>query len=102
MDALKRCFSTEEARSRWAVTARVLVAGFGGYLLTTLITAVLGLVLPGSRASAVLTATMLSFAVWSGIVIWVFSALSLRLAVRGVIGAIGVAAAALLVVQRWA
>ena len=102
MHALKRCFSTPEARYRGAVTARVLAASLGGYLLTTLVTALLGYGLPGSRASAVLTATMLSFAVWAGLVIWVFAARSAGLAVRGVVGAIGVAAAALLLVQHGA
>ncbi len=65
---------------RRMVASRVLAAAVGGYALAWLATAVLSLLLPrvssASRAEAVLTATMLSFALYTVAVIWVFSARS--------------------------
>jgi hypothetical protein len=48
----------------------------GGYVLTTLATMVAARFLPMGRADAVMTATMLSFAVFTCAVIWVFAARS--------------------------
>lgn len=67
-----------ERAYRLAVTARVLAATLGGYVLTSLLTGLLGMLLPGPRAEAVLTATMLSFAVFAAIVMWCFAASSAR------------------------
>lgn len=89
-----------ETAYRWAVASRVLAAIFGGYLLTSLITALLGFLLPGPRAEAVLTATMLGFAFYAGIVVWVFSASTATRAWRGLLAAIGLSGAALLLAQR--
>ena len=65
------------ARYRWMVASRVLAGAVGGYVLASLCTAVLALLLPRvsdtGPASALLTATMLSFAVYAGAVVWVFS-----------------------------
>ena len=65
------------ARYRWMVASRILAGAVGGYVLASLFTAVLALLLPRvsdtGAASAVLTATMLSFAVYAGAVVWVFS-----------------------------
>jgi hypothetical protein len=59
---------------RLAVAARVLLAAFGGYGLAALATALLALILPGSRAEAVSAATLPSFAIMAAAVIWVFAA----------------------------
>ncbi|MGH6647908.1 DUF3649 domain-containing protein [Aquabacterium sp.] len=64
------------ARERWAVASRALAAILGGYIVAALSTGALAVSLPGSRPEATLTATMLSFAVYAGAVIWVFSARS--------------------------
>lgn len=56
------------------VTARTLLAIFGGYGLTALITASLSLALPLPKAQAVLAATLLSFLWYALLVIWAFSA----------------------------
>ncbi|KQO19545.1 DUF3649 domain-containing protein [Acidovorax sp. Leaf78] len=68
------------ARYRCMVASRALAAALGGYALASLFTAVLALGLPRvsdtSRASALLTATQLSFAVYAAAVIWAFSARS--------------------------
>jgi hypothetical protein len=75
------------ARYRLMVASRAVAGALGGYVLASLFTAVLALLLPmlsgASRASALLTATMLSFAVYAGAVVWVFSA---RSAVRAWMG----------------
>jgi len=61
---------------RFAVASRVLAAILGGYALTAVAIALLALWLPMARAEAVLTATLLSFALYAGAVIWVFAARS--------------------------
>lgn len=67
---------SETARHRARVASRVLVAALGGYAVMALATAVLALLLPrlgGTRAEGVLTASMLSFACYAGVVMWVFA-----------------------------
>lgn len=65
------------AHQRWSVANRVLAASLGGYLLASLLGAVLALALPRldplSRAEGVLLAMLSSFAVHTLIVVWVFS-----------------------------
>lgn len=61
-------------RYRLAVASRAVAAIGGGYLLAAAATTVLSLVLPLSRAEAVVTATLLSFLVYACAVIWVFAA----------------------------
>ncbi|SAI33317.1 iron uptake protein [Bordetella ansorpii] len=58
---------------RAGVASRLCAAVAGGYLLTAGSTALLSLALPMPRASAVLTATMLSFAIYTTAVIVAFS-----------------------------
>jgi hypothetical protein len=70
-------------RVRAAVAGRVALAAFGGYGVAALATAFLSLVLPMARSEAVATATLLSFAVMVGAVIWVFSARTLARAALG-------------------
>jgi hypothetical protein len=64
-------------RYRWMVASRACAAAIGGYVLTSLATAALSLLLPRllsiPRAEAVLTATLFSFVLYTGIVIWVFT-----------------------------
>lgn len=84
-----------ERAYRLAVAARVLAATAGGYALTSLLTGVLGLLLPGPRAEAVLTATMLSFAALAAIVMWCFAASSARRVWAVLLTAIAICSAAL-------
>jgi hypothetical protein len=70
-------------RVRTAVAGRVVLATFGGYAIAALSTAFLSLVLPMVRSEAVATATLLSFAVMVGAVVWVFAA---RTLVRAALG----------------
>ncbi|MHB2209366.1 iron transporter [Methylobacterium sp. CM6257] len=62
---------------RLSVAARVLLAAGGGYVIAALSAALLSLILPFSRAEAVSTATLVSFAILAGAVIWVFTARTL-------------------------
>lgn len=59
-----------------SVASRVLAAAVGGYALAAAAAVVLGHVLPGSRAGAVLAATQLSFAIYAGAILWAFAARS--------------------------
>lgn len=64
----------EESLYKLGVAARATAAIGGGYAVAALSTAVLALALPLAKADAVLTATMLSFTVYTCAVIWVFAA----------------------------
>ncbi|CAG9168497.1 DUF3649 domain-containing protein [Cupriavidus respiraculi] len=68
--------SSSLLRYRLAVASRAVAAIGGGYVLAAAATTVLSLVLPLSRSEAVVTATLLSFLVYAGAVIWVFAARS--------------------------
>lgn len=61
-------------RRGWDVTARTLLAIFGGYGLTVLITISLSFALPLPKAQAVLAATLMSFCFYAILVIWAFCA----------------------------
>ena len=82
-----------------AVASRVVAAVFAGYLLISLTTVLLGHLLPGPRADAVLTATMLSFALYAALIVWIFAARSERTVWRGLIAAIGITGLAVLLAQ---
>ena len=71
------------AAYRWSVASRVAAAALGGYALASATTVLLALLWPVPRAQGVLWATMLSFAVYTIAVIWVFCA---RSATRAWIG----------------
>ncbi|OFJ50232.1 hypothetical protein BA896_012980 [Janthinobacterium lividum] len=58
---------------RLGVASRSLAAIVGGYMLTALLTMLLSVSLPMARAEAVMTATVLSFAVYTCAVMWVFA-----------------------------
>ena len=61
------------ARYRWQVVSRVLAAVFGGYALISATTVLLALIWPLPQAQALLASTMLSFALYTGVIIWVFA-----------------------------
>ncbi len=70
-------------RDGLAVAGRVLLAALGGYAVAGLATALAALVLPLPRAEAVSAATLASFAVMAGAVVFVFAAASLTRATAG-------------------
>lgn len=71
--------------SRNALLSRVAAAVLGGYVLVSSATVFLSYLFPTERAEAVLAATLLSYAVYTGAVIWVFAVKTLRRAWLGLI-----------------
>lgn len=67
----------------WRLFGLVLAAVIGGYSLASGAAIFLGAVLPMARAEAVLAGTLLSFAIYTVAIIWVFSARNLKLAWLG-------------------
>lgn len=66
----------EGLQYRLGVASRAIAAIFGGYAVTALATAVLALMLPLVRVDAAMTATLLSFVIYTCAVLWVFAARS--------------------------
>ncbi|RIV80915.1 iron transporter [Aurantiacibacter xanthus] len=69
---------TMSARYRWTVASRVAAAALGGYALTSAATVVLTLLWPLPKAQALLAASMLSFVLYTIVVLWAFHCRSLR------------------------
>lgn len=70
-------------RYRLGIASRAIAAILGGYAVTAITIALLSLALPMARVDAVMTATLLSFTVYTCAVLWVFAA---RDALRAWIG----------------
>lgn len=69
---------SKSKRYHWQVLSRLLAAIFGGYALTSAATVLLALIWPLPHAQALLASTMLSFILYSGVVLWVFAIQRLR------------------------
>lgn len=67
----------EGIRYRFQVLLRVLAGFIGGYILTGYMTAITALLLPMTRADAVVLSSMLSYLWFAGIIIWAFAVKSL-------------------------
>ena len=63
---------------RWHIASRVLAAAVPGFVLTNTSSVLLSFLLPGDKISGVAAATLLSFAIYTAIVMWVFSVRRLR------------------------
>lgn len=63
-----------DVRYRLGVASRAVAAIVGAYAMAAASTAVISLALPMPRVDAVMTATLLSFTVYTCAVIWVFAA----------------------------
>jgi hypothetical protein len=61
-------------RYRTGIAVRTAAALLAGYALASASTALLSAVLPFDRVERVFTATLLSFAVWAGAVLYAFAA----------------------------
>ena len=83
---------TDTARYRWRVASRVLAAVVGGYALTSAVTVLLALLWPLPKAEAVLASSMLSFALYVGMLVWIFAARRLWVVWLGLILATAVCA----------
>ena len=73
-----RAVASDSARYRWMVASRVLAAVVGGYALTSAATVLLALVWPLPQAQAVLASTMLSFTLYTVVIVWIFAVKRLR------------------------
>lgn len=82
-----RPLSLPAARYRWAVASRVVAAVVGGYALTSAATVLLALLWPLPQAEAVLAASMLSFLLYAGVIVWIFAVKRLRTVWLGLLSA---------------
>jgi hypothetical protein len=86
---MKQPLKTAASATRWHIFSRLLAAALGGYGIASLLATVLALALPLlsplSRATAMLLATLLSFAVYAAVAIWVMSVSSARRAWVGLL-----------------
>lgn len=87
-------------RYRGGVAARTLAAIGGGYLLTAIASALIAIALPLPRADAVTIATLLSFVVYTCVILWVFATASALRAWVGVAGSCAVLGAVLWIAGR--
>ncbi|MEM8996879.1 MAG: DUF3649 domain-containing protein [Acidobacteriota bacterium] len=74
--------------SRWHVASRVIAAAIPGFLLTNTAAIFLTFLLPGDKLTAVATATVLSFLLYTAIILWIFSARRLRTVWLGLLAAL--------------
>jgi len=79
-----------ELRRVGGILLRVAAGVFGGYGVAALATMLLSVSLPMPRAEAVVTATMASFAVHAGAMVWAFAARGAWRAAGGIAGAAAV------------
>ena len=87
-------------RYRGGVTARAVAAIGGGYVLTSIASALIAIALPLPRADAVSIATLLSFVVYTCIILWVFATSSALRAWIGVVASSAVLGAVLWLTGR--
>lgn len=76
---------SEDLRARLSVTSRIAAAVFGGYALTSALSALLALILPMPRHEAALLAMLLSFLWYALAVMWVFHTRSVTRAWIGMV-----------------
>ncbi|GJL61025.1 MAG: hypothetical protein NPIRA03_38820 [Nitrospirales bacterium] len=70
-----RARRSKSSTTNWiTVTSRVGAATCGGYALTYACTAWLSAVLPLAKSEAVLTASMISFVIYTAAILWAFAA----------------------------
>jgi hypothetical protein len=90
---------TLTASYRLAIASRAVAAIVGGYALTAIATFALAIFLPMSKAEASLTATMLSFLIYTCAVVWVFATRTAWRAWAGILVP-SIALGALVLIQR--
>lgn len=70
--------SETTAHPNWQIASRALAAIVGGYAFTSACTILLACVMPLTRAESVLSSTLLSFVVYTCVIIWVYATASLK------------------------
>lgn len=99
--AMTKTWAEKVNGPRWSIFSRVMAAILGGYLLTSIVIALLAIMLPGSRAEAVLTAMLLSFLIYACVVMWVFACRSASRAWAGVLLPSFIFGGSLLIYWNW-
>jgi len=87
-------------RYRGGVAARTVAAIAGGYVLTSIASALVAIALPLPRADAVSIATLLSIVIYTCIILWVFATASALRAWIGVAASSAVLGAVLWLAGR--
>lgn len=87
-------------RYRGGVAARAVAAIAGGYVLTSIASALIAIALPLPRADAVTIATLLSFVVYTCVILWVFATTSALRAWVGVVATSSILGAVLWIAGR--
>ncbi|WP_095158686.1 DUF3649 domain-containing protein [Pseudomonas sp. Irchel 3E13] len=57
----------------WPMLSRIVAAILGGYAFTYAFTAALARLLPLDKVDALISASLLSFAVYTGVILWAFA-----------------------------
>lgn len=70
--------AAERKVGRWHVASRVTAAIIPGFLLTNTLGVFLALLAPGGKALGTAYATLASYALYTAIIIWIFSVKRLR------------------------
>ena len=84
---------------RWRVASRVFAATLAGFILANTGSVLLALLLPMPKDEAVITAVLLSFALYTVIIMWIFSVRSLRTVWIGLVTAIALSSTAAWLLQ---
>lgn len=82
---MKKSHTNIPSHYRWQIALRVVVAIIGGYTLANISAILLSYLLPMSKSDAVMTGILLSFAIYTGAVMWVFAVRSVKKACAGLI-----------------
>ncbi|TDN56802.1 hypothetical protein C7389_101181 [Azoarcus indigens] len=80
-----RSSTARASAARLDVLSRLLAAVAGGYLAATAVAMAVAALWPGPRAEGVMAATLLSFALYAGAVMWAFAARRARSAWFGLL-----------------
>ena len=83
------------------IISLVLAATFGGYLLSSAVMIFIAAILPLSRADAVITSALLSFAVYTAAIIWVFAVKNAQRAWLGLLAATVIIGGLGLLLTEW-
>ncbi|MEM9305182.1 MAG: hypothetical protein AAGE01_23935 [Pseudomonadota bacterium] len=79
--------------SRWHVTSRVIAAAIPGFILANTVSILFGFIMPGSTADGAAWGTIMAYAFYTCIIIWVFSVKRLRTVWLGLSGGIALTSA---------
>lgn len=82
---MKKTQSNTDNRYRWQIALRVAVAIIGGYALANIAAILLSYLLPMPKSDAVMTGILMSFAIYTGAIMWVFAVRSVKKAWLGLV-----------------